>query len=203
MTLRPNKTAYSHDSAASRHPADDYPTPRGFIIPLLDHLQLDPGTEVWDPCAGGGHLAAVLRERFHRVRANDLYYTGDDFLDDRPKHTDGWIITNPPYRDGEAFARRALGSAGGGVAMLFNTAFLEGVGRSTGLFQEHPPTYVLMCNRRMRLPTGVSSTFSHTWIVWDKEDTDGDTRFRWLHLDRDELTMPTGATPGTTRKGHQ
>lgn len=185
---RANKAAYGH-SDTPRHHADDYPTPRGFVLPLLDHLALPRSTKVWDPCAGGGHLVATLRERFDLVYFDDLHYSSTDFLTAPLRQVD-WVVTNPPYRHAEAFVRRAL-EATPNVAMLMNTAFLEGVGRSTGLFTEHPPARILLCNRRMRLSNGVSSTFSHVWMVWLPETQL--THLDWLHLQRDDLVMPTGA----------
>lgn len=198
---RPNKTAYSHDSATVRHPADDYPTPGGFVRPLLDWMDLDRIATVWDPCAGGGHLVSVLREYFDDVRFNDLHYSGDDFLRTEPPrlHPAGfpggevdWIITNPPYKHAEAFARHALKHARN-VAFLLNTAFLEGVGRSEGLFTEYPPSYILMCNRRMRMPDKKSSTFSHVWVIWQQGIVfpKKPTQFSWLPV-KDDLVMPSG-----------
>lgn len=187
---RPNKAAYSHDSTVVRHHADDYPTPRGFVEPLLDFLKLDTETRVLEPCAGGGHLVAVLREHFDRVFFEDLHYSGVDFLEapvpEEP--APGWIITNPPYKHAEAFVRRSLEHTEN-VAMLLNSAFLESVTRANGLFKDHPPAYVFMCNRRMRIEGGKSSVFAHVWVVWQKGRTD--TRYRWLDITGDKQ-MPEG-----------
>lgn len=192
---RPNKTAYSHDSDRVRHHADDYPTPRGFVLPLLRYLKLPRSTVVWEPAAGGGHMVAVLREHFDTVLFSDLHYSQHDFLT-APwpgEAAPSWVITNPPYKHAEVFVRRALDLVPY-VAMLMNTAFLEGVGRSAGLFQEYPPSRILMVNRRMRMPNGVSSTFSHVWMVWGKSQT---TIFDWLLADKAEgLQMPTGQAEG-------
>ena len=187
---RANKAAYSHDSTVVRHHADDYPTPRGFVEPLLEFLKLDTETRVMEPCAGGGHLVAVLREYFDHVYFEDLHYSGVDFLDATIPETPspGWIITNPPYKHAEAFVRRSLLHADN-VAMLLNSAFLESVTRSEGLFKDHPPAYVFMNNRRMRIEGGKSSVFAHVWVVWQKGRTD--TRYRWLDVTGDKQ-MPTG-----------
>lgn len=198
---RPNKTAYSHDSSVVRHHADDYPTPEAYVWALTDYLGLPRSTVVWDPCAGGGWLVRALERDFDRVLRSDLHYSGDDFLE-KAAHYPQWIITNPPYKHAEAFIRQALDNATDGVAMLCNTALLEGIGRSKGLFTEHPPYQILMCNRRMRLPTGTSSTFSHVWLVWGGEAVDPGQlhpRFGWLDLTvytGDQLVMPTGQAPG-------
>lgn len=189
---------YSHGSTQDRNPADDYPTPAGFIHPLMDWLNLETSNTLWDPCAGGGHLVKVLRDRGYTAQANDLHYSGDDFLDEtREPGKSDWIITNPPYKLGEAFVRRAMRQADKGVAMLMNSSFLEGIGRSTGLFKEHRPTAILLCNRRMILNKQSSSVFSHVWIVWDKTKEQESVNFEWLELDRAQgLIMPTGEAEG-------
>jgi hypothetical protein len=145
-------------------------------------------------------MVEVLREWFDDVRFDDLHYSGVDFLEVEPprSHPDGypggevdWIITNPPYKHAEAFVRHSLKHARG-VAMLLNSAFLESVTRSEGLFKEHPPAEILMCNRRMRIEGGKSSVFAHVWVVWRAGETD--TRYRWLNLTGDKQ-MPTGHLP--------
>lgn len=188
-----NKAAYTHGSTAVRHHADDYPTPPGFVEPLLAALDLPRDTPVMEPCAGGGHLVAVLREHFDHVYFDDLHYSGADFLDATvPKHpSPGWIITNPPYKHGEAIIRQALKHADN-VAMLLNSSFLESVTRSVGLFAEHKPSEIYMNNRRMRIEGGKSSVFAHVWVVWRKTPlVDGETVYRWLDVTGDKQ-MPTG-----------
>src|SRR4030081_883846 len=78
---------------------------------------------------GSGHMAKVLSEYFGKVKAADIhpYGYGDvhDFLA-TPHETNGfdWVITNPPFRLGEAFALLALRLARRGVAMLTRTVFI-------------------------------------------------------------------------------
>lgn len=196
---RANKAAYMHDSTVVRHHADDYPTPRGFVEPLLEFLNLGREAVVLEPCAGGGHLVEVLREHFDDVRFDDLHYSGVDFLEVEPprQHPMGypgsdvdWIITNPPYKHAEAFIRHSLKHARG-VAMLLNSAFLESVSRSQGLFKDYPPSEILMCNRRMRIDGGKSSVFAHVWVVWRQPNPLDVTTYHWLDVTGDKQ-MPTG-----------
>lgn len=190
---RANKAAYAHDSTVVRHHADDYPTPPGFVEPLLEALALSRDTPIMEPCAGGGHLVAVLREHFDRVYFDDLHYSGKDFLEAPvpEKPSPGWIITNPPYKHGEAIIRQALKQADN-VAMLLNSSFLESVTRSIGLFAEHKPSEIYMNNRRMRIEGGKSSVFAHVWVVWRREPVvPGETVYRWLDVTGDKQ-MPEG-----------
>jgi hypothetical protein len=187
------KAAYTHRSDAVRVHADDYPTPPGFVWPLLDHLQLPPETRVWDPCAGGGHLVNSLRQRFDTVLFQDLLYSGDDFLTRPPPAVWGeyadWIVTNPPYKHADDFIHQALSQVSN-VAMLFNAGFLEGIRRIEGLFTEEPPSQVLLCMRKMKLSDGRQSVFAHVWVVWELNH-EGPIRWDWLR-NKHDLQMPTG-----------
>ncbi len=193
--FRTTKAAYANGSTQKRHPLDDYPTPEGFVLPLIDRLKLGKENVVWDPCAGGGWLVQHLRQRFDTVLYNDLHFSGDDFL--KGVQPEGgrvdWVITNPPYKAGEAFARKALEFTPN-VAFLMNSGFLESVRRAEGLFQEYPLWEVLMNKRKMKMRDGRPSVFSHVWLVWRAEQREG-TRWDWLDNSGDRL-MPTGVAPG-------
>lgn len=189
------KAAYTHGATTERHPADDYPTPPGFLDALLERLHLPRGTRVWDPAAGGGHLVHRLRDHFDEVEFSDLYYSGQDFLEAETspsgKQVD-WVVTNPPFKHAEEFARQAFTLAPN-VALLLNVGFLESAKRAEGLFAEHPPSRVLLNSRKMRLPDGRTSVFAHVWVVWEFGRTD--TQFGWL-LNTGDRLMPTGRAPG-------
>lgn len=63
---------------------------------------------LWDPCAGMGHMLSVLREYRPCAKGSDIYaYPGADpsieirdFIDVNtvwPFRESGWIVTNPPF----------------------------------------------------------------------------------------------------------
>lgn len=191
-----NKAMYTHRSTTERHPADDYPTPPGFVRPILEVLQLPKDTSICDPCAGGGHLVRALAdEGYTELWFEDLHYSNTDFFEVPVEGNEwDWVVTNPPYKHAEAFVRKALQHARHGVAMLLNSAFLESVGRAEGLFSEHPPSNIYMCARRMRLVAGNSSAFSHVWVVWHR-DSSGPTQFNWV-VPTTDIQMPTGQAEG-------
>jgi len=193
--MRASKALYSHGATTERHVRDDYPTPPGFVRPLLEQLQLDPSTSIWDPCAGGGHLIRCLAdEGFTELWFDDLHYNDTDFFEVPVEgRSYDWVITNPPYKHAEAFVRKSLLHAPR-VAMLLNSAFLESVGRAEGLFAECPPSHIYMCARRMRLVEGNSSAFSHVWVVWDNA-YEGSTQFSWV-VPTTDIQMPTGQAEG-------
>ncbi|CAO3447894.1 hypothetical protein [Azospirillum argentinense] len=207
----------SHAVMAQRHEPHDsldfFPTPpwatRALCVhvlpPLVDQLQ---SLTVWEPACGTGAMALPLEEHFGCVLASDVHPYGFgevlDFLMPFPVERPHWIVTNPPFRLGIEFARRALDVATDGVALLVRTAFLEGVERSR-FFAEFPPAVVAQFAERVpmvkgRLDRTASTATSYTWIIWAKGHTD--TRLRWIPpcrkaLDRDSDWPAEADAPAT------
>lgn len=160
---------------------DYFPTPPWATRAVLPYLRrLDPeldGATVWEPACGGGHMAEPLREAGLDVRASDVFdhgYAGMaglcDFLDPAIEARADWIITNPPFIHGPAFARQALRLARRGVALLVRVQFLEGAGRHE-LFREHRPRLVLQYAERVPMVRGrwdpaARSATAYCWIIW-------------------------------------
>jgi len=149
-------------------------------------------------------MAKPLAEYFKTVRATDVHdYAVSaqdavaDFLEiggGKPDPIPNFIITNPPFRLAQQFARRAFEIADDGVALLVRSAFLEGKDRYETLFSLNPPTAVLQFVERVPMVRGVvdraaSSATAYAWIVWI--DGEPGTRLCWLRpcrkrLERDE-----------------
>jgi hypothetical protein len=160
----------------------------------------------WEPAAGGGHMAEVLRDYFADVRSSDLadYGRGDEvgsFVDGGdgrmlPGNGADWIITNPPFVLALDFAQRAAREARVGAAMLVRLAFLEGVARHA-FFAASPPAFVAVFAERAPMvkgrwdPEAVSAT-AYCWVVWLRARLDA--RFprapelRWIPPCRKALT---------------
>jgi hypothetical protein len=187
---------------------DDFPTPPWATRALCEWLcdRGGPpwslyGVTVWEPACGKGHMSRPLAEYFGPVRSSDVHEYGfgevDDFL--RPRAGDGfqpdWIVTNPPFRLAEQFARRALALSRRGVALLVRTAFLEGARRHSELFRVFAPSEVLQFVERVpmfkgRLDRRCSSATAYCWAVW-RVGRPPQTRLHWLapcrkRLERDE-----------------
>lgn len=130
---------------ASRHALADrandlYETPEVATRALLQVLPVSwAPRRVWEPCAGRGAIARVLRADGMDVIAQDLVaYPGADpgiatpidFLMERkaPAECDR-IITNPPYKLADAFIRHGL-ELGCEVIVLLRLMAIEGAGRS-------------------------------------------------------------------------
>lgn len=184
----------SHAVMSQRHEAGDsldhFPTPPWATRALCEWLadcRLLKGGTAWEPACAEGHMARPLAEYFGDVHASDIHDYGfgevADFLWPTDRRAD-WIITNPPFRLADQFARTAIERAREGAAMLVRTAFLEGGARHAGLFTPFPPSDVLQFVERVpmhkgRLVKGGSTATAYCWIVWRKDAPTG-THFHWL-----------------------
>lgn len=167
---------------------DDFPTPCWATRALLRHPRYSDAirnSDVVEPACGRGYMAKPIREylRFGRTLwKSDIAEYPQVFNDDKPRVADfldetiklpsyAWVITNPPFKAAEAFARRAL-DAGLCLALFVRTNWINGVAARYRLFQEYPPTAIMFFSQRVPLREGVCDpTFStatdYCWVVWD------------------------------------
>lgn len=148
---------------------------------------------VWDPCAGQGTIVAACTAAGLRAFGTDVNpkapQIGElDFMGEHRGAADN-IIFNPPYRDAEAFIRRAIALARGKVAVLLQEKFPYSQGRYV-LFKELPPAKVLFFSSRPSMPPGnllragmkpEGGKINYLWFVWDR-DHRGPTICDWLLL---------------------
>lgn len=191
---------------------DDFPTSPWPVRALFKHILAGVahvGERVWEPACGRGHMARTIAESGFRVWASDVAdygarYPVHDFLaDDRPAFLDArpdWVITNPPFRKAEAFAHRALGyKPRRGIALFVRLQFVEGCGRHSRLFSQHPPEMVAAFAERVTLfrgrlprPDDGSSATSYCWVVWRRDWPPRflPTAFHWIPKCRSDLERP-------------
>jgi hypothetical protein len=160
---------------------------------------------IWEPAAGSGAIVLPLRDAGHDVIASDVFDYGllsacliaDYVLASVPPGVEG-IITNPPFRQAQAFLQKALAEVAY-VALFLRTNFLmEGLRRKT-LLTLKPPTRVWLSARRYPMMhrhnwTGprASSNTPYAWAIWVrgarrefpklfdwKEELQDDTHFQW------------------------
>jgi hypothetical protein len=184
----------AHDSL------DDFPTPPWATRALCQWLFPHGRTGVCrEPAANRGHMVKPLRECFTRVEAADIFDYGAGFpqsdylFGPEPEPVD-WTITNPPFRLAEQFIARALATSREGVAVIVRSAFLEGVGRHSRLFNVTPPSHVLQFTERVvmhkgKLSADGSTATAYCWLVWVKGAHAG-TRFEWIAPCRKRLERP-------------
>ncbi len=185
---------------------DFFPTPPWATRALISRVfDWDVSTDTaWEPAAGEGHMAEVLRESFRHVIASDVHDYGKGYavgsfvgegLDVIGDQCADWIITNPPFNLAGQFVARALCDARKGVALLLRTSWLEGGERYREIFSGSPPSIVAVFSERVpmvakRWDPAASSATSYTWFVW-RHPLTGHTRLMWIAPgQRDGLEHP-------------
>lgn len=206
---------------------DFFPTPPWATRALTEYVmpyigEKDIATQrAWEPAAGEGHMAEVLRESFGDVFASDIHdygkgYVVGDFTGGAQRstapHDVNWIISNPPFNSAGEFAQRAVNVAQNGVALLLRTAWLEGQDRWKTLFSRIPPTDVGVFVERVAMVKGkwdpaASSATAYSWFVW-RHPVGAGTRLFWIppgskqRLSRDsDIRNFTTAEPGSLFAG--
>lgn len=173
---------------------DFFPTPPWATRALFEcALGVGNWESAWEPAAGEGHMAEVLREYFPSVIASDVHDYGKGYaigsyvgegLDVAPRESVDWVISNPPFNKAVEFVQRAIDEARIGVAMLLRTSWLEGGGRYADVFSIKPPSMVAVFCERVPMVKGrwdpvASSATSYAWFVWSREH-DAGTRLVWI-----------------------
>lgn len=199
--------------AARSEPPDSldfFPTPPWATRALVERVlpmqmrQLVPSKSLqncscWEPAAGEGHMAEVLREYFGVVHASDVHdygkgYAVGSFIGegaDRAEWTDrlhwapDFVITNPPFNAAVDFAERALGEAMDGVALLLRSSWLESRERYLRIFAKRPPTIVAFFGERVPMVKGrwdpeASTATSYAWFVWYITEAPPPTQLVWI-----------------------
>ncbi|WP_406646898.1 hypothetical protein QEZ52_00385 [Aliisedimentitalea scapharcae] len=173
---------------------DDFPTPPWATRALCDWISHTGGEPYKltcrEPAANRGHMVVPLLEYFRTVEASDVHDYGAgfpvvDYLFGPPPAAVDWTITNPPFRLAAQFIDRALQTSRIGSAVIVRSAFLEGVGRYNKLFNVCPPTDILQFSERVVMHKGKlsakgSTATAYCWLVWNKYDNRGSTRFHWI-----------------------
>jgi hypothetical protein len=208
----------SHAAQSGQHPHADrgldlYETDKLAVEALLREEKLPHC--IWEPAAGRGAIARVLREHGHTVITSDIEDRGGlhfvaDFLTTTatPAGTEA-IVSNPPFKIIEPFIAHAL-TLCSRVIMLARLLFLEG---GTGRARRHqlrrqildatPPARVYVF--RDRLPrmhrdgwegNKASSSIAFAWFVWDRNHT-GQTIITRITARADRVSSVTVTTPMT------
>lgn len=149
---------------------------------------LDPAARTcWEPACGEGHMAWGLEDYFKIVRTSDIFdYSATnpdqgsvrDFLRGDVHVLPGlssvdWVVSNPPFKDGEAFIRQAWAIATRGVAMLLRLQFIEGGGRHKLFTVDCPLTMLAPFSERVPMVKGrwdpeASSATAYAWFIFAK-----------------------------------
>jgi len=181
------------DSGYDRKERDLYETPEWVTEALCKHLWHKNFAlgRAWEPAAGGGKMAGVLRRYVdgggYCLLASDIepLVNGVQQLDflraETFPETDfggfGSIVTNPPYEKATEFIEHALKLAdtvnhGVLIAMLLRTDFDHAKSRAH-LFRDCPAFYSkIVLTKRITWfepengVKGKSPSFNHAWFLW-------------------------------------
>ena len=162
-----------HNLRGDRQKDDFYATPAATTRALLKKEGFFG--RIWEPCCGEGHMSEVLIDEGYTVESSDLVDRGYgtskvDFLMETEVRAN--IITNPPYKDAEAYVRQAIRLSEFKCALLLRLNFLEGIKRRS-LFESDPPVRVYVFSRRQAFMkngedySGRGGMMALAWFVWD------------------------------------
>lgn len=200
-------TAVMQRRVEPHHSLDDYPTPPWATRALCEWLfaegLAEQSDEVREPAANRGHMVRPLTEYFGRVEATDVHnygagYPVRDYLEMLPPPMVDWTITNPPFRLGEDFARRAIETSRKGCALIVRSAFTEGVRRHQFLFGLYRPRAILQFTERVpmnrgRMEAGMTTATAYCWIIWTP-GWSARTQYDWIAPCRKRLERTTDYT---------
>lgn len=162
-----------------------FPTPpwatRTLFETVFPAMGIERPVNVWEPCAGLGHMSEVIGEYVDCVDATDIHDYGENFVCgsgdfltwplDKATGVD-WIVTNPPFGKAAAMAERALSTARVGVAFLLRLQFLETDGRYD-FFWRRPPVMASFTERVPMCEGGYDprckSATAYAWFVWERD----------------------------------
>lgn len=149
-----------------------YPTPPGGTRALLSVETFDG--PIWEPACGEGHMSRELEAAGYEVVSTDLVDRGYgtprvDFLMEWQARAPN-IVTNPPFKLGEQFARHALRLTTGKVALLCRLMWLEGSERRK-MFESAPLARVWVFSKRIGfLRNEIATTggmVPYAWFVFE------------------------------------
>lgn len=156
-----------HDFYATTPDAID-----ALIHMLLGRKLIEPGAKIVEPCCGDGGCSKRLEHAGFRVLSTDLIdrgygHPGIDFRSYPALEEGTWVVTNPPFKLFDDFAKTFIVNRRGPVALLLKSTFWHAAIRSS-LFRKHRPSHVLAMTWRpnMKPEKGKGGTMDFVWVIW-------------------------------------
>ena len=126
----------------NREPDDFYSTDPKAVRALMERLQVDKSTLIYECACGNGNISKELESMGYSVLSTDLKdrgfgTPGIDFLQVQSVPEGCMVLTNPPYKLTTEFITHAmkLQEIGGGVtAFLLNISYLSGKARFRDIY---------------------------------------------------------------------
>lgn len=172
-----------------REDLDFYQTPSGATQALIDMDLLRRGLKVWEPMAGNGAIAEVLKQNNYDVFSSDIVerkYKLDvvkDFFEFKtlPEPLNSWqIVTNPPYKMTDKFLLQCLSMRPSFLAVFLPVRYLEGIKRYKEIYSNYTPSDVIVFARRYGCykesdveagvvsDHGIGSAVAYMWLCFTK-----------------------------------
>jgi ParB-like chromosome segregation protein Spo0J len=178
-------------SGTHRQTDDFYRTPAATVEALLAVEEFP--ARIWEPACGDGAISKVLLDAGYDVISTDLIDRGFgeggvDFLKQTAKRC-GCIITNPPFKDDDAFALQAIALKVRKFALLCRLTWLEGGERYRKLFSYGMLARVwVFCDRQTlwfgddAFPETDGGMTAYAWFVFETDrDRKAPVALGWLH----------------------
>jgi hypothetical protein len=167
MTVAEILGCASATNKRNRH--DFYETPEWAVEQFCEVEQLP--SVIWEPCAGGGQLACVLRRYGSQVIESDLIRRGRnqqrlDFLESEFSLATA-IVTNPPYRIATKFIRHALWLGVEYLALLLKADFLNAQERRELVNEIGYPARIWGLTSRPDFRRQGAPPMNCSWFIWD------------------------------------
>jgi hypothetical protein len=182
---------------------DLYETPPCAVEALLRVERLPHW--VWEPAAGRGAIARVLRDRGHAVIASDisdygfpLHFRADFLSATKVPAGVECVLTNPPFQVITEFVAHPLDLCPRKVIVLARLAFLESE-RRTAILERRGLARVHVFRNRLPMMhrdswTGprASSAIAFAWFVFDRDHCGPTTlgRISWRDDAAEDLAIP-------------
>lgn len=184
-----NTLGATNIAKSEREDLDFYQTPSGATQALIDMDLLRRSLKVWEPMAGNGAIAEVLKQNSYDVFSSDIVerkYKLDvvkDFFEFKtlPEPLNSWqIVTNPPYKMTDKFLLQCLSMRPSFLAVFLPVRYLEGIKRYKEIYSKYIPSDVIVFARRYGCykesdveagvvsDHGIGSAVAYMWLCFTK-----------------------------------
>ena len=177
---------------------------------MLD-LRLVEAHNIWEPMAGNGAIAEVLKQnKYLNVTTSDIvqrdypldftqdFFTMKEFPTSMPEKGGRGIITNPPYNVADDFILHALSTLKADyLAVFLPVRYLEGSKRYLEIYQHYKPRDVIVFARRLGCykdsdvksgvkitDHGIASAVAYMWLCFFRPtmmDKSAETKLHWVY----------------------
>ena len=176
-----------------REPDDFYSTDPKAVRALMNRMQVNKDTLIYECACGSGNLSKELESMGYNVLSTDLKdrgfgIVGVDFLKVDKVPEGCMILTNPPYKYTTEFIAHSMEllPMGGVVALLLNISYLSGLARYRDIYSKGWLEKLYIFSNRVHcfkndINTGHSSPVNYAWYIFRKGHT-GQPVIEWLKV---------------------